>query len=59
MSITRENFFNYVKLLHQEWERTTQSVIARLESEKTLPSMKTLHRYAETTGNQVHLTLTH
>ena len=38
---------------------TTQSVIARLESGKTLPNMKTLYRYAEATGNQVHLNLTH
>ena len=36
---------------------TTQSVIARIESGKTLPSLKTLHKYAEATGShvQVHL----
>ncbi|WP_207216279.1 helix-turn-helix transcriptional regulator [Candidatus Finniella inopinata] len=36
---------------------TTQSVIARLESGKTLPSLKTLHKYAEATGShvQVHI----
>ena len=36
---------------------TTQSVIARLESGKSLPSLKTIHKYAEATGNhvQVHI----
>ena len=32
---------------------TTQSVMARLESGKGLPSLKTLHRYAEATGKHV------
>ncbi len=34
---------------------TTQSVIARLESGKTLPSLKTLYKYAQATGGHVHL----
>jgi len=29
---------------------TTQSVIARLEAGNSLPSMKSLYRYAEATG---------
>jgi transcriptional regulator with XRE-family HTH domain len=36
---------------------TTQSVIARLESGKMLPSVKTLSRYAEATGKHLHFTL--
>ncbi len=38
---------------------TTQSVIARLESGRTLPSIKTLYRYAEATGTkpEIHLVL--
>lgn len=31
---------------------TTQSTIARLESGRTLPSMRTLERYAEATGSR-------
>lgn len=31
---------------------TTQSTIARLESGKRLPSMRTLYRYAEATGTR-------
>lgn len=31
---------------------TTQSTIARLESGRTLPSMRTLTRYAEATGSR-------
>ena len=31
---------------------TTQSTIARLESGRTLPSMRTLARYAEATGSR-------
>jgi ribosome-binding protein aMBF1 (putative translation factor) len=37
--------------------RTSQSTIARLESGQTLPSTKTLLRYAEATGNKVHVRL--
>ena len=33
--------------------RTSQSTIARLESGQTLPSTKTLLRYAEATGKQI------
>ncbi|BBK44072.1 transcriptional regulator [Allostella vacuolata] len=36
---------------------TTQSVIARLESGRTLPSTKTLLRFAEATGSRVHVSL--
>jgi predicted transcriptional regulator len=32
--------------------QTTQSTIARLESGKTMPSMRTLTRYAEATGSR-------
>lgn len=32
---------------------TTQSVIARLESGKTLPSIRTLYKYAEAIGNHL------
>jgi DNA-binding XRE family transcriptional regulator len=31
---------------------TTQSTVARLESGKQLPSMRTLYRYAEATGTR-------
>ena len=31
---------------------TTQSTIARLESGRTMPSMRTLARYAEATGTR-------
>lgn len=34
---------------------TTQSVIARLESGKVLPSVKTLSQYAKATGRHVHV----
>lgn len=36
---------------------TTQSAVARLEGGRSLPSMSTLRRYAEATGNRlaVHL----
>lgn len=36
---------------------TSQSTIARLESGKTLPSTKTLLRFAQATGSKVHLRL--
>jgi len=36
---------------------TSQSSIARLESGQTLPSTKTLLRYAEATGNRFHVRL--
>lgn len=36
---------------------TTQSVIARLESGRTLPSMKTLLRVAEATGTRPEIRL--
>jgi ribosome-binding protein aMBF1 (putative translation factor) len=36
---------------------TTQSVVARLESGKTLPSMKTLCHYAKATGKHLHVSL--
>jgi DNA-binding XRE family transcriptional regulator len=32
--------------------QTTQSTIARMESGRTLPSMRTLSRYAEATGSR-------
>jgi DNA-binding XRE family transcriptional regulator len=37
--------------------RTSQSTIARLESGQTLPSTKTLLRYAEATGSKFHVRL--
>ena len=37
--------------------RTSQSTVARLESGQTLPSTKTLHRFAEATGSKVELRL--
>jgi ribosome-binding protein aMBF1 (putative translation factor) len=37
--------------------RTSQSTIARLESGQTLPSTKTLLRYAEATGSSFHVRL--
>jgi ribosome-binding protein aMBF1 (putative translation factor) len=37
--------------------RTSQSTIARLESGQTLPSTKTLLRYAEATGSKIHVRL--
>ncbi|MBW8308360.1 MAG: helix-turn-helix transcriptional regulator [Candidatus Paracaedibacteraceae bacterium] len=36
---------------------TTQSVIARLESGKAVPSIKTLAKYAQATGKHLHLSL--
>jgi len=36
---------------------TTQSVIARLESGQTLPTTKTLMRYAEATGTKMRVKL--
>src|SRR5207248_4749690 len=36
---------------------TSQSAIARLESGQTLPSTKTLLRYAEATGSRFHVRL--
>ena len=36
---------------------TSQSAIARLESGKTLPSTKTLLRFAEATGSKIELRL--
>jgi ribosome-binding protein aMBF1 (putative translation factor) len=37
--------------------KTSQSAIARLESGKTLPSAKTLLRFAEATGSKVEVHL--
>lgn len=37
--------------------KTSQSAIARLESGQTLPSTKTLLRYAEATGSKIELRL--
>jgi ribosome-binding protein aMBF1 (putative translation factor) len=37
--------------------KTSQSAIARLESGKTLPSAKTLLRFAEATGSKIQLRL--
>jgi predicted transcriptional regulator len=36
---------------------TTQSTIARLEGGRSLPSMSTLQRYAEATGNRLAVRL--
>ncbi len=36
---------------------TTQSAIARLESGRKMPMMRTVQRYAEATGSRVRLTL--
>ena len=38
--------------------KTSQSAIARLESGQTLPSTKTLLRFAEATGSKVEVKLT-
>lgn len=38
---------------------TTQSVIARLEGGRTLPSIKSLYRYAEATGTKPVIHLVH
>jgi transcriptional regulator with XRE-family HTH domain len=37
--------------------RTSQSTVARLESGQTLPSTKTLLRFADATGSKVELRL--
>ena len=37
--------------------RTSQSAVARMESGQTLPSTKTLLRYAEATGSKIQLRL--
>jgi ribosome-binding protein aMBF1 (putative translation factor) len=37
--------------------RTSQSAVARLESGQTLPSTKTLLRFAEATGSRIQLRL--
>lgn len=34
---------------------TTQSVIARMESGKPLPSLRSLRRYAQATGNKIKI----
>ena len=36
---------------------TTQSVIARLESGRILPSVRTLSQYAKATGKHLHVSL--
>ncbi|HXP76749.1 MAG TPA: helix-turn-helix transcriptional regulator [Stellaceae bacterium] len=36
---------------------TSQSTIARLENGQTLPSTKTLPRYAKATGSKIHVRL--
>lgn len=36
---------------------TTQSVIARLESGKATPSIKTLEKYAHATGKHLHFSI--
>ncbi len=36
---------------------TTQSTVARLESGGTMPSLRSLHRYAEATGSKVRIVL--
>jgi len=38
---------------------TTQSVIARLEAGNSLPSMKSLYRYADATGTKPAIQLRH
>lgn len=45
------------KRLLTEKMQTTQSTIARTESGRTLPSMRTLSRYAEATGNRAAVRL--
>jgi ribosome-binding protein aMBF1 (putative translation factor) len=37
--------------------KTTQSVIARMESGKVLPSSRSLKRYAEATGSKLRISL--
>jgi DNA-binding XRE family transcriptional regulator len=36
---------------------TTQSTVARLESGGSMPSLRSLHRYAEATGSKVRISL--
>jgi len=36
---------------------TTQSVVAKLESGRSMPSTRTLHRYAKATGSKLRITL--
>ena len=36
---------------------TTQSTVARLESGVSMPSLRSLHRYAEATGSKVKIVL--
>lgn len=38
---------------------TTQSVVARLESGRATPSLRTLYRYAEATGTRPEIRLVH
>ncbi len=38
---------------------TTQSVVARLEGGRSLPTMKTIRRYAEATGTRPEIKLVH
>ena len=38
---------------------TTQSVVARIEGGRSLPSIKTLYRYAEATGTKPEIHLVH
>ncbi len=35
--------------------QTKQSVVARLESGRSLPSLRTLHKYAEATGTRLRI----
>ncbi len=37
---------------------TTQSVVARLESGKAIPNIKTLEKYAQATGGHIHFSIT-
>lgn len=37
---------------------TTQSVVARLESGKAVPNIKTLEKYAQATGGHIHFSIT-
>jgi transcriptional regulator with XRE-family HTH domain len=37
---------------------TTQPVVARLESGRTRPSLRTLERFAEATGSRLHISFT-
>lgn len=38
---------------------TTRSAVARLESGRTMPSIKTLYRYADATGSKPEIRLVH